>query len=157
MKTCLHDQLDYAIKLKPRFRVRDLHLPERSKRYTRSREEEDVDAHICPCGTTVENRTHVVGECDIYKEERDASEKETRRLEECGMAELGRRESSEKTIAIQGDRWWPQTAKQDGDKISKQFYVIYGKSVMSAQTLEVSLLGVGTVLRLEVDAWSMDK
>ena len=29
--------------------------------------------------------------------------------------------SSEKTIAILGDRWWPQTAKQDRDRISKQF------------------------------------
>ena len=28
---------------------------------------------------------------------------------------------------------------------------------MSAHTLEVSLLGVGTVLRLEMDAWSMVK
>ena len=27
----------------------------------------------------------------------------------------------EKTIAILGDRWWLQTAKQDGDRISKQF------------------------------------
>ena len=30
------------------------------------------------------------------------------------MEELGRLESSEKTIAILGNRWWPQTAKQDG-------------------------------------------
>ena len=31
-------------------------------------------------------------------------------------------------------------------------------NVMSAQTLEVSLLGIGTaVLRLETDAWSMVK
>ena len=37
------------------------------------------------------------------------------------MEEFGRLESSEKTIAILGDRWWPQTANQDGDKISKQF------------------------------------
>ena len=29
------------------------------------------------------------------------------------------------------------------------------KNVMSAQMLEVSLLGVGTVLHLERDAWSM--
>ena len=28
---------------------------------------------------------------------------------------------SEKTIAIVGDTWWPQTAKQEGDKISKTF------------------------------------
>ena len=37
------------------------------------------------------------------------------------MEKFGRLESSEKTIAILGDRWWPQTAKQEGDKISKQF------------------------------------
>ena len=36
------------------------------------------------------------------------------------MKEFGRLESSEKTIAILGDRWRPQTAKQDGDRISKQ-------------------------------------
>ena len=37
------------------------------------------------------------------------------------MEELGRLESAEKMMAILGDRWWPQTAKQDGDRISKQF------------------------------------
>ena len=32
-------------------------------------------AHMCPYGTTVESRTHVVvGECEIYKEKRDALE-----------------------------------------------------------------------------------
>ena len=41
---------------------------------------------------------------------------------------------------------------------ANSFYVVYGRSVMSAQMLEVSLLlGVGTVLRLERDAWSMVK
>ena len=52
------------------------------------------------------------------------------------MEEFGRLESSEETIAMLGDRWWPQTAKQDGGKISKQFFhVINGKGVqvMSAQ------------------------
>ena len=37
------------------------------------------------------------------------------------MEQFGRLEGSEKTIAILGDRWWPQTAKQDGDRSSKQF------------------------------------
>ena len=75
------------------------------------------------------------------------------------MEEFGRLESSEKTIAILGDRWWPQTAKQDWDRISKQFLcsIIYRKSVMSSQTLEVSLLRVGTVLRLQRDAWSISQ
>ena len=48
-------------------------------------------------------------------------EEEMRKFDECDMEEFGRLESSEKTIAILGDRWWPQTAKQDGDKISKHF------------------------------------
>ena len=34
---------------------------------------------------------------------------------------------------------------------------LYGNNVMSAQMLEVSLLGVGTVLCLGRDAWSMVK
>ena len=40
---------------------------------------------------------------------------------------------------------------------ANSFYVVYGRSVMSAQMLEVSLLGVGPALRLERDAWSMVK
>ena len=36
------------------------------------------------------------------------------------MEEFARLESSENTIAILGDRWRRQTAKQDGDMISKQ-------------------------------------
>ena len=42
-------------------------------------------------------------------------------LDACDMEGLGRLEGSEKTTAILGDRWWPQTAKQNGDRISKQF------------------------------------
>ena len=38
----------------------------------------------------------------------------------CDMEEFGRLWNSEKTISILGDRWWPQTAKQSGDTISKQ-------------------------------------
>ena len=37
------------------------------------------------------------------------------------MEEFGKPESSERTIAIIENRWWPQTAKQDGDRINKQF------------------------------------
>ena len=34
---------------------------------------------------------------------------------------FGTLDSTEKTIAIIGDRWWPKTAKQKGDPISKTF------------------------------------
>ena len=39
---------------------------------------------MCPCGTTIESRTHTVGECDIYKEERDALE-EMKKLDVCDI------------------------------------------------------------------------
>ena len=67
MKRYLHGPMNYAKKLKLRFRVEDLDLPERRKRYTSSREE-DMDAHMCPCCTTTESRTHIVEECEICKE-----------------------------------------------------------------------------------------
>ena len=73
---------------------------------------------MCPCGTTIESRTHIV-EGEAYKEERDALEEGMRKLDVCDTEGLGRLESSEKTIAILGDRWWPQTAKQNRDRISK--------------------------------------
>ena len=47
-----------------------------------------------------------------------------RKLDVCDMEEFCRLESGEKTIAILGDRWWQQTARQDGDTISKQFLCI---------------------------------
>ena len=54
MKRYLHGPMDYAKKLKLRFRVGDLDLPERRRRYTRSREEEDVATNMCPCGPIIE-------------------------------------------------------------------------------------------------------
>ena len=92
----------------------------------------------------------------MYKEEGYALE-EMMKLDVCDMEEFGRLESSEKTITILGDRWWPQTATQDGDRISKQFLCGIWKKRKERLMLEVSLLGVGTVLRLETGAWSMVK
>ena len=86
MKPYLHGPMDYAKKLKPGFRVGDLDLPERRKGYTSSPEEENMDAHLmCPCGTTIENSIHTVGECEMYKEERDTLEEEMRKLDVCDM------------------------------------------------------------------------
>ena len=81
IKTFLHGPMDYAKKLSLRLRIGDLDLPERRKRYTSSREEDDVATHMCMCGTTIKSRSHIVGECEIYKEKRDALEKEMRKLE----------------------------------------------------------------------------
>ena len=86
-------------------------------------------------------------------------EEEMREIDECDLEEFETLDMSEKTIAIIGDTCWPQAGKQEGDKVSKtkSNCVIYGKNVMSAQLSEMSLLGVGTVVRLERDAWSMVK
>ena len=148
--------MDFAKTLKLRLRVGDLDLPEIRKRYTSSREQE-IDTQMYPCGKATESGTHIVGECEIYKGERDVLGEEMRVIDECDMEEFDTLDSSERTIATLGDGWWPQAAKQEGDKTSKKIYVIHENNVMSAQLLEVSLLGVGTVLRLERDAWSMVK
>ena len=81
--------MDYAKKLKLRFRVGDLDLPERRYIPIVGRRRTCTHTHMCPCGT-IESRTHIVGECEIYKEERDALE--MRKLDECDMEEFGRLE-----------------------------------------------------------------
>ena len=84
----------------------------------------------------------------MCKEERNVLQ-EVRDIDECAMDEFGSLDNSEKTMAILGDR--------KGVRLAKKIDVMYENNVMSAQTLEVSLLGVGTVLRLERDAWSIVK
>ena len=42
-----------------------------------------------------------------------------KKLDEYVTEGFGTLDNSEKTIAILGDRWWPQNMKQDGDKVSK--------------------------------------
>ena len=44
-----------------------------------------------------------------------------RKIDEFDMEKFGTLKSSEKMIAILGDNWWPQTAKQEGDTTSKRF------------------------------------
>ena len=55
----------------------------------------------------------------MYMEEWDVLE--MRKIDECDMEEFGALDGAGKMIAILGDRWCPQTAKQDGCKISKKF------------------------------------
>ena len=90
-----HDPLHAAKRLKLRFRVGDLDLPDTRKRYTTNRVEEEVDKQTCPCGKAIEIRTHIVAECELYQEERDVLEGEMRDLDRSGMKPfdaLGNRE-----------------------------------------------------------------
>ena len=54
MKTYWHGPMDFAKTLKLRFCLGDLDLPERRKRYTSSREDEEIDAPMCPYGKAIE-------------------------------------------------------------------------------------------------------
>ena len=151
-----HAPLPRSKKLKLRFRVGDLDLPERRKRYTSSREEEEEDAQKCPCGKTMESRTHIVAECELYKEERDVAEGEVRDMNEDGMKSFDALDSREKAIVILGDGGHRRRNRK-GIRYVNGFYVTYGRNVLSTELLEVPLLGEGTVLRLERDAWSTVK
>ena len=54
MKTYLHGPTDYVKNIRLRFCVGGLDPPDRRKRYTSSREEENVATNVCPCNTTIE-------------------------------------------------------------------------------------------------------
>ena len=97
MKACLHGPMDAAEKLKLRFRMEDLELPERRTRYTSSRvEEEEEDKQNCPCGKAIESRTHIVAECELYQEERDVLEGEMRDLNKSAVKSVDTLDSREK-------------------------------------------------------------
>ena len=71
MTTYSNGPMDFAKMLKLRFRVGNLDLSEARKMFTRSWEEEEVDAHIDVSVWQINSRTHIVGEREIRKEERN--------------------------------------------------------------------------------------
>ena len=85
-------------------------------------------------------------------------EEEMRNLDVDETEEFCRLESSEKNDRYPR-KWMVAADGETGRGYDKHcsLCVKYERSVMSAQMWEVSLLGVGTVLRLERDAWSMGK
>ena len=92
----------------------------------------------------------------MYKEERDVLE-EVRKSDECDMEEFGRPQSTTKRSLSYEKDGGHRRRNTKVIREANSFSVTYGKSVMSVQMLEVFLLGVRTVLRLERDAWSMVK
>ena len=54
-------------------------------------------------------------------------QEEIRKIHDYGMEKFGTLlvDSSERAIAVVGNRWWPQAAKQEGDKISSILRSIY--------------------------------
>ena len=57
-------------------------------------------ALMYPCGKSVESRTHILGECEIHKEEQDVLEGEMRKIDECDMEKFDTLHSSDKTIEL---------------------------------------------------------
>ena len=80
------------------------------------------------------------------------------KLDECDVETFGRPGSSEKTIAILGDTWWPQTAKQDGNRISKHFLCnIWKKRTEHPNVGGVSIRSRNGAPSRKGCAWSMAK
>ena len=74
-------------------------------------------------------------------------------MDECDMDKFGTLDSNEeRSIAILGDRWWPQTAKQQGDKMSKKFLCNLLKKRHDRPTVGAVSI---RMVRLERDACSM--
>ena len=48
-------------------------------------------------------------------------EEETRRIDGCDVEKLGTFHVARKLSLSLRDRWWPRTAKREGDKISRTF------------------------------------
>ena len=75
--------------------------------------------HRCALVAKHKTRAHIVGECEMHKEKRDALEMRT--IDETNMERISTLHNTKKTIAILRDRWWPQKAKEEGDKVNKTF------------------------------------
>ena len=99
--------------------------------------------------------SHSVAECELYQEERDVLEGEMRDLNKSGMKSFDALDSREKTIAILGESGGHRRRNRTAIRSVEGSYVVCGRNVMSTSLLEVSLLGVGTALRLERDAGPM--
>ena len=69
---------------------------------------------------------------------RDALEEEMREIDDGDMEEFDTLllDGSEKTIAILGDRWWPQAARQEGGKISQIQLCITWKKISERPTVK---------------------
>ena len=117
MKTYLQHPIDYAKTLKLQFRVGTWTCKKEEKSYTSYREEEE-HAQMCPCGQK-ENRIHLVGE-RTYNKEPDVLD-DMRKIGEFGMEKFCTLDISQETITILENRWWPQTAKQEGIRYAKVY------------------------------------
>ena len=78
--------------------------------------------YLCSCGTTIKNKTHIVGTCKVFKDDQDVLVEEKRTMDECDMVEFDRLfvDCIEETISTLSERLWPLNDKQEGDKINNQ-------------------------------------
>ena len=106
---------------------------------------------MCPCGKEKESITHIMGFRYLYIEERDVLEDVMRHIDEYDVETFSVQDSSEKTIAI--------SLEIDFGQKRRKRLMQYGEEKRNEHPNDggVSSLGVGTVLRLERDAWSMVK
>ena len=70
---------------------------------------------------------------------------------------FGTLDSSEKTIALLAEIWWPQTAKEEGDNASIALLCNIWKKRAELEMPRDVFITSRTVLRLKLGAWSMVK
>ena len=132
MKAYVHGPLGYVKTLKLQLRVGDLDLPERRGIPVVDRRKK----HRCALVAKQQTRTHTEEECEIYKEGRDAL-KDMKKIDECDMDKFGTLDRKRAlSYEIDGHR---RRHRRGEDK--QIVSVLYGKNLMSAQKLEVCLLG----------------
>ena len=89
----------------------------------------------------------------LPREERDVLVEEMRKIDECDMGEFSVHSEVARKRSLSWEIDGGHRRPQRKEIICTLFFVVYGTSVVSAQMLELSLLGVGTVLLLERDSW----
>ena len=72
---------------------------------TSNRVEEEEGAQEVLLWHADDTRTHIAGECELYKEQRNVLEEERSKIDGCDLERFGTIDSSVKAIAILGNRW----------------------------------------------------
>lgn len=98
-----------------------------------------------------------MGDCKLFEEEGDVIEEKISEVDEGGLKLLVSLDSSESNIATPGDRWWSATVKKEVHEICRRFQSDCCQKRTDSPDVEVSLSGVGSVLRPEREAWSIVK
>ena len=105
MNNYLHGSMSEGKKIKLKLRIGDAGLPHRTRIGRQVGSDDEVK---CDCGSEVEDSVHVVGECEMYRAEREKLVEEMSRIEGYDESAFIAMDSKAKTVELLGDRQWPE-------------------------------------------------